>query len=346
LVRSPKKQMKTGDRDTDAVDAQPLDVSVVIVNFNAGSFLSDAVTSVFAQSTEPVECIVIDNGSRDDSIAELRSRVPDSRLTILEQDANLGFAAGCNIGITQARGALVLLMNPDCFLQEGSLESMIAALGENEDAGAVGPLILNMDGTEQRGCRRDIPTPWQIFCVGVGLHRLMPNHPRFRSFNQLGTALPDEVVQVQSVSGACILIRHKTIEQVGLLDERYFLHFEDLDWCLRAGESGHEILFEPAAVAHHVGGISSRKLPIRVEAHKHASLIRFVRGNFAQYYPSAFILFVALVVYARFLAVVVGLLVRGPAKRDRGWPSLFADAGAPKPTRGPVTEHKSSDDDA
>jgi GT2 family glycosyltransferase len=339
-VRSWKEKKKAGDCDTDVVDAQSLDVSVVIVNFNAGAFLSDAVASVFTQSVEPVECIVVDNASRDDSIAVLQSRVSDPRLKIQEQDKNLGFAAGCNRGITHARGALVLLMNPDCFLQEDSLERMISALAKNQDAGAVGPLILNMDGTEQRGCRRDIPTPWQIFCVGVGLHRLMPNHPRFRSFNQLGAKLPDEVVQVQSVSGACILIRHETIERVGLLDERYFLHFEDLDWCMRAGESGHEILFEPDAVAHHVGGISSRKLPIRVEAHKHASLIRFVRGNFAQYYPSAFILFVALIVYVRFLAVVVGLVLRGPSKRARGWPSLFADAGAPPPRRG------ARDDDA
>ncbi|MEP4379721.1 MAG: glycosyltransferase family 2 protein [Alphaproteobacteria bacterium] len=349
-MRSPKKNSKTGRRNADkaganSLDIATLDVSVVIVNYNAGAFLSDAVASVFAQSATPVECIVVDNASRDDSISTLRSRVPDPRLTILEQESNLGFAAGCNRGIAQARGELVLLMNPDCFLEDASLARLVAALAENEDAGAVGPLILNMDGTEQRGCRRDIPTPWQIFCVGIGLHRLMPNHPRFRSFNQQGAALPDEVVRVQSVSGACILIRHETIEQVGLLDERYFLHFEDLDWCLRAGESGHEILFVPDAVAHHVGGISSRKFPIRVEAHKHASLIRFVRGNFAQYYPSAFILFVALVVYARFLAVVAGLALRGPKRRDRGWPSLFADAGAPKPQRGPVTERESSDDD-
>lgn len=334
-MRSPKKNKNAGPHGASAVDAQLLDVSVVIVNFNAGEYLSDAVESVFAQSAPPVECIVVDNASRDESIAALQARVTDPRLKILEQDSNLGFAAGCNRGIARARGALVLLMNPDCFLEKNSLESMVGALAENDDAGAVGPLILNVDGTEQRGCRRDIPTPWQIFCVGVGLHRLMPNHPRFRSFNQLGADLPDEVVQVQSVSGACILIRHETIEQIGLLDERYFLHFEDLDWCMRAAESGHEILFQPDAKARHVGGISSRKFPIRVEAHKHASLIRFVRGNFAQYYPSAFILFVALVVYARFLAVVVGLVLRGSRHHDRGWPSLFADAGAPKPRRGP-----------
>lgn len=316
-------------------------MSVVIVNFNAGDYLSEAVASVFAQPVPPTECFVVDNASQDDSIATLQSRITDPRLKILKLESNLGFAAGCNRGIAQARGALVLLMNPDCFLEKNSLAPMVAALAAHEEAGAVGPLILNTDGSEQRGCRRDIPTPWQIFCVGVGLHRLMPDHPRFRGFNQQGTDLPEEAIQVQSVSGACILIRHETIEQVGLLDERYFLHFEDLDWCLRAGESGHEILFEPGAVAHHVGGISSRRFPIRVEAHKHASLIRFARSNFARYYPTAFILFVALIVYARFLGVVVGLVLRGPRRHDRGWPRLFADAGGPNPTRG----SKSTDDD-
>ena len=325
------------------MDVASPDVSVVIVNYNAGGYLSESVASVFAQSASPVECIVVDNGSRDDSLATLRSRIADPRLTILEQGSNPGFAAGCNRGIAHARGQMILLMNPDCYLEQNCLVHLVAALIENEDAGAAGPLILNSDGTEQRGCRRDIPTPWQIFCVGVGLHRLMPHHPRFRSFNRQGSELPDEVVQVQGVSGACILIRQTVIEQIGMLDERYFLHFEDLDWCMRAGEAGHEILFQPEAIAHHEGGVSSRRFPVRVEAHKHASLIRFVRSNFAQYYPSAFILFVALIVYVRFLGVVSGLLLRGRRTGNRGWPNLFADAALPGQQDGPSADRESHD---
>ena len=298
-------------------------VSVVIVNFNTGALLAQVVQSVFAQSLAPFECIVVDNASSDDSLAQLRSAVVDERLSILELESNLGFAAGCNRGITASTGSHVLLLNPDCFLEEDTLACLIGEFGQNEKIGAVGPLILNMDGTEQRGCRRDIPTPWQIFCVGVGLHRLMPDHPRFRSFNRAGEEIPNAPVEVQSVSGACLFIRRDTLESVGFLDERYFLHFEDLDWCLRAAKVGWRIYFVPGAVAHHVGGVSGRKRPYRVEAHKHASLIRFVRANFASYYPSAFIAFVSVIVYARWLTVVVRMALVGRSQGQKGWYNLF-----------------------
>jgi len=298
-------------------------VSVVIVNFNTGTLLAEVVKCVFAQSLAPHECIVVDNASSDGSVAQLRQEVSDGRLKILELEANLGFAAGCNRGISASTGTHILLLNPDCFLDVESLRTLVEEFDTDDEIGAVGPLILNMDGSEQRGCRRDIPTPWQIFCVGLGLHRLMPNHPRFRSFNRAGEDIPGESVQVQSVSGACLLMQRDTLENVGYLDERYFLHFEDLDWCLRAGNAGWKVHFVPGAVAHHVGGVSGRKRPYRVEAHKHASLIRFVRANFASYYPSAFIAFVSLIVYARWLTVVMRMALLGKSHRQKGWYNLF-----------------------
>lgn len=298
-------------------------VSIVIVNFNTGALLAQVVKSALAQSLAPLECIVVDNASSDDSVAQLRTEVSGDRLKIVELDTNLGFAAGCNRGIALSTGSHILLLNPDCFLDTDTLRTLVAEFDRDEEIGAVGPLILNMDGSEQRGCRRDIPTPWQIFCVGLGLHRLMPNHPRFRSFNRAGEEVPDEPIQVQSVSGACLLIRRDTLENVGYLDERYFLHFEDLDWCLRAGTAGWKVHFVPGAVAHHVGGVSGRKRRYRVEAHKHASLIRFVRANFASYYPSAFIAFVSLIVYARWLTVVVRMALLGKSHRQKGWYNLF-----------------------
>lgn len=302
-------------------------VSVVIVNFNTGQLLTDVVRKVLAQTSPPHECVVVDNGSRDSSIADLRESVSDTRLVIREMGANLGFAAGCNCGMAMCTGDYILLLNPDCLLEPDALAVMLDELDSDDEIGAVGPLILNMDGSEQRGCRRDIPTPWQIFCVGIGLHKLMPDHPRFRSFNQIGAELPGKPVQVQSVSGACILMKRETIERVGLFDERYFLHFEDLDWCLRVGRAELQIYFVPGAVAYHVGGVSGRDRPYRVEMHKHTSLIRFVRANFASYYPSAFIAFVSLIVYARWLTLVVRMAVFGQARNRLGWYSLFVGSG-------------------
>lgn len=322
----PRDQQKTAD-DRTAGGA----VSVVIVNFNTGGLLTRVVERVFAQDEPPLECIIVDNASSDDSVAQLRANIIDPRLRVIEETRNLGFAAGCNRGIVTARGRFVLLLNPDCFLDADALGRLRASLEADTGAAAAGPLILNLDGSEQRGCRREIPTPWQIFCVGLGLHRLMPNHPRFQSFNQDKSALPDRVVPIQSGSGACLLIERDAIEQVGLLDERYFLHFEDLDWCLRAQQSGRTIIFVPHAIARHVGGVSGRNRRLRVEAHKHASLIRFVRRNFARYYPSAFIVLVSMIVYMRWLAVVMRTLLLGQAKQQRGWYNLFVEANEGNP---------------
>lgn len=311
--------------DTADMKKEPLSVSVVIVNFNTGTILCQVVQSLFAQNAPFHECVVIDNASRDNSLAELRKAVDDPRLKIQEIDSNLGFAAGCNRGIEQSTGSYVLLLNPDCLLEPNCLDRLLAELSDDEDAGAAGPLILNVDGTEQRGCRRDIPTPWQIFCVGIGLHRLMPNHPRFRSFNQDDTDLPDGTVRTQGVSGACILIKRAALERVGLLDERYFLHFEDLDWCMRAGEAGCHVLFVPDAVAHHIGGVSSRNRWFLVEFHKHTSLIRFVRLNFGQYYPSVFIVFLSIIIYARLFTLSLRMLVKARPRTQRGWKEFFVD---------------------
>ncbi|MBO6783780.1 MAG: glycosyltransferase family 2 protein [Alphaproteobacteria bacterium] len=295
----------------------------MIVNYNTGALLAQVVQSVFEQTLQPAECIVVDNGSSDTSIPQLREAISDPRLRVIELGTNVGFAAGSNHGISESTGSHVLLLNPDCFLDAGALRALVDEFGADPEIGAVGPLILNMDGSEQRGCRRDIPTPWQIFCVGLGLHLLMPDHPRFRGFNQSGDEVPGAPVQVQSVSGACLLIRRDVLENVGFLDERYFLHFEDLDWCLRAGKAGWTIHFVPGAIAHHVGGVSGRNRPYRVEAHKHASLIRFVRTNFASYYPSAFIAFVSLIVYARWLTVVGRMALLGRSRARKGWYNLF-----------------------
>ncbi|MBS29112.1 MAG: dTDP-Rha--alpha-D-GlcNAc-pyrophosphate polyprenol alpha-3-L-rhamnosyltransferase [Alphaproteobacteria bacterium] len=314
-----------GDREY-LRDFRSLSVSVVIVNFNTGPLLTDVVRTVLTQTLPPLECIIVDNASTDGSIDHLRGEIDDDRVVVLQMETNLGFASGCNRGITESTGTQILLLNPDCFLEPDTLELLLAELSANDAAGAAGPLILNMDGTEQRGCRREIPTPWQIFCVGVGLHRMMPRHPRFRSFNSTGEELPDKTVRVQSISGSCMLIPRRVVNLVGLLDERYFMHFEDLDWCMRVGAAGQCVLFVPNAIAHHVGGVSGRDRAYRVEMHKHTSLIRFVRANFAQYYPSAFIVLVSFVVYARWLTLVLRMATWGKSRNRNGWYSLFVDA--------------------
>ncbi len=290
--------------------------SVVIVNFNAGAYLIAAVESVRAQD-QAVEVIVVDNNSSDDSIAALQRRFSGAEAIVIELEDNYGFAHACNIGIARARGATLLLLNPDCRMAPDALGQLKAVLESRSNLGMVGPLMINPDGSEQRGGRREIPNPWQIFCMTLQFHRLMPNHPRFRGINLHGQSLPDQPVEVQAISGACMLVKRAAVEKVGTLDSDYFLHFEDLDWCLRFANAGFGILFAPRAVVEHTQGVCGRGRARRVAYHKHRSLLIFLRKNFTQFYPSSFMALVSFAVTLRFAAIVlVSLFMRRPSYRD------------------------------
>jgi GT2 family glycosyltransferase len=290
--------------------------SVVIVNFNAGAYLVAAVASALAQN-QAVEIIVVDNNSNDDSIARLRDRFSDAEACVVQLDTNYGFAHACNIGIARAHGAALLLLNPDCRMAPGSLGRLKTVLESRPDLGMVGPLLVNPDGSEQRGGRRDIPSPWQILCMTLQFHRLMPNHPRFRSINLLGQPLPARPIKVQAISGACMLVKRAVAEKVGNLDSDYFLHFEDLDWCLRFANAGFGILFVPQAVVEHTQGVCGRARPRRVAYHKHRSLLIFMRKNFTQFYPSSFMALVSFAITLRFAVIaILSLFVARPVYRD------------------------------
>lgn len=288
-------------------------ISVVIVNYNSGAFVAAAVLSAIAQTPPPLEIIVVDSKSTDHSLATLAGAVSDPRLCVIKLDQNLGFAAACNVGIRAASGELILLLNPDCRMLPGSLGELAAALETDAAIGAVGPRLINPDGSEQRGGRRDIPTPWLIFCYVTRLYRLAPEHPRFRSFNTLHQPLPNAPIDVQAISGACMLVRRETIDDCGLLDaDRFFLHFEDLDWCLRFTQAGRRVVFVPNAIVEHTKGVCSASRPVRVELYKHASLVRFLRKHFTRFYPSSFMLTVQALVLVSALVSAIRVLFKRP----------------------------------
>lgn len=277
-------------------------VSVVIVNYNAGPFLTECIQSALPQTSE---VLVVDNASSDLSLDLCAQRFPEEpKLKIIRNTANLGFAAGCNLGITQATGAYVLFLNPDCVLGAGSLQRMIEVLQTNPEVGMVGGLLINHDGTEQPGGRSAIPTPWRSFVRAFGLYRFSSYWPRlFFDFHLHKQALPGHPIEVEAISGALMLVRREAIENVGLWDEGYFLHCEDFDWCMRFRQKGWKILFVPDAPVVHHKGICSRSRPIFVEWHKHRGMMRFYRKFFRHRYPGAVMWLVALGIWLRFGAV-------------------------------------------
>ena len=278
-------------------------VTVIVVNYNAGAVLKTCVGSVLQQVGQVV---VVDNASSDNSLERLRAAFgDDKRLKIVCSPKNLGFAAGCNIGARIAKNGYFLFLNPDCWLSDGALGHLVAALQAQPEAGMAGGLLLDPDGNEQRGGRRAIPTPRRAFARAFGLSRLMRRAPggAFTDFDLHRLPLPQRPIAVDAISGACMLVRREALDAVGLLDEGYFLHCEDLDWCMRFRRKGWQVLFVPDARVVHAKGTCSHSRPVFVEWHKHRGMMRFYRKFFRRQYSGALMVLVAAGVWVHFLVV-------------------------------------------
>jgi GT2 family glycosyltransferase len=277
-------------------------VSVVVVNHNAGALLTDCVRSALAQAKQ---VIVVDNDSSDSSKDLLEKHFfGEPRLAILYAGRNLGFAAGCNLGFNLATEPYVLFLNPDCVMDAQSLHRLVEVLQSDIRIGMVGGLLINPEGSEQGGARRAVPTPWRSFVRAFGLHRLSGRWPKmFLDFHLHKQPLPDQPIEVEAISGALMLVSRIATKDVGLWDEAYFLHCEDLDWCMRFRQRGWKIIFVPDAPVVHYRGISSRSKPIFVEWHKHKGMMRFYRKFFRGQYPGLLMWLVGIGVWFRFMLV-------------------------------------------
>ncbi len=282
-------------------------ISAIVVNYNAGSLLSSCVDSLLNCPLE-IEVIVVDNASTDGSLDAL----PDlPNIQIIRNQENSGFAAACNKGVRAAGSPFILFLNPDCSFQLGTLVGLLDALREDDHVGMVGGLLSNSDGSEQAGGRRAVPTPWRSFVRAFGLSRFAYRWPRlFYDFHLHKQPLPEFPVEVEAISGACMLVKRKALEEVGFWDEGYFLHCEDLDLCMRFRQKGWEILFVPDAVIVHHLGVCSSSRPIFVEWHKHKGMIRFYRKFFRHQYPGVLMWLVTLGVWFRFGLVAMYYMLR------------------------------------
>ena len=272
-------------------------ISTIIVNYNAGKLLRSCVDSLLNCPLE-IEIIVVDNASTDGSLDALTG-LP--YVQTIKNTSNLGFATACNRGVRAARSPFLLFLNPDCFFKTGALINLLEAMRADEQVGMVGGLLANSDGTEQAGGRRAVPTPWRSFVRAAGLVRFSDRCPRlFFDFHLHQQPLPDHAVEVEAISGACMMVKREAMQNVGDWDEGYFLHCEDLDWCMRFRQQGWKILFVPSAQITHVLGVCGRSRPIFVEWHKHKGMMRFYCKFFRHRYPGVLMGLVAVGVWLRF----------------------------------------------
>ena len=288
-------------------------VSVVIVNHNAGPLLGDCLEAALAQAAE---VILVDNASEPAPLdAVLRRFADHPRLDVVRSPVNTGFAAGCNLGARRGTRPAVLFLNPDCILAPGSLAAMCRELTADAAVGMVGGLLTDEFGCEQGGARRSVPTPWRSFVRGFGLGRLGRRWPRlFSDFYLHREPLPTAAVDVEAISGACTLVKRAAADAVGPWDEGFFVHCEDLDWCMRFRAAGWRIRFVPDAPAVHHRGMCGRARPLFVEWHKHKGMVRFYRKHFRHQYPLG----------------VMGLVIAGVWLRFAGVAARLAGAALPR----------------
>lgn len=275
---------------------------VIIVNYNAGNLLKAAVDTVLQLAGTHV--IVIDNASSDDSLVLLASSDKSEHVTVIKNTSNQGFSAACNQGIKSSLASRLLFLNPDATIQPESLQRLMAVLDSDKNIGMVGGCLLNEDGTEQGGGRRAMPTPWRLFVRATGLYRLTPWFPNiFYDFHLDKQPLPEKPIEVEAISGACMLTTQDAVKNVGAWDEAYFLHVEDLDWCQRFRLAGYKILFVPDATIIHHKGSCSKSRPIWVELHKHRGMLRFYRKFLQKNYPGPLMWLVSLGIWTRFAVI-------------------------------------------
>lgn len=284
-------------------------VSVVIVNYNAGHFLTECVRAALPQAGE---VMVVDNASTDSSLDLCLQNFPEEpKFKIIRNIANMGFAAACNIGIKHAKGEYVFFLNPDCSLDASAVSELMRALESDNSVGMAGGLLIYPDGSEQGGGRRAVPTPWRSFVRAFGLSRFANRWPKlFFDFHLHKQPLPAGPIEVEAISGACMLVKREAVKDVGMWDEGYFLHCEDLDWCMRFRKRGWKILFVPGARILHIQGVCSSKRPVFVEWHKHKGMVRFYSKFFKHQYPGVLMGVVTMGVWLRFGLVVGYYTVR------------------------------------
>lgn len=234
-----------------------LQLSVIMVNYNVRDFLHHALDSLQkALKGIRAEIIVVDNASDDGSVQMVRQRFPS--VLLLPNKSNLGFAKANNIALKRARGKYLLLINPDTVVQEDTPKVMLQFFEENPDVGMAGCKILNPDGSFQLACRRSFPTPWVAFTKMAGLGALFPKSRLFGRYN-LTYLSPDETYEIDAISGSFMMLRREVYQQVGGLDEEFFMYGEDLDWCFRIQQAGWKIYYVPSTKIIHYKGESTKR---------------------------------------------------------------------------------------
>ncbi|MCB0284046.1 MAG: glycosyltransferase [Calditrichaeota bacterium] len=275
-----------------------LKISIIIVNYNVKDFLEQAIESVSrALKNIPSEIIVVDNNSIDGSVQMIRERFPDIKL--IASNKNLGFSGGNNLALKQAAAEYIVLLNPDTVVQEDTFTKLLDFFDNTPDASAATCKILNPNGTFSIDCRHSIPTPSTAFWKLIGFNRLFPKSRIFGRYN-LTYLNENDTYAVEAISGSFMMIKNEIVQNVGLLDETFFMYCEDIDYCYRINQAGGKIYYVPDTQIVHYKGESSKANNLDYVITFNRSLYQFYKKHYQQKY-----------VYPFKWLILLGVILRG-----------------------------------
>ena len=276
----------------------PIQLSIIVVNFETPEYTLECVHSIYKNKPHcAFEVIIIDNGSKDDSLERFREGLP--QVVCIETGSNLGFSQANNLGINNARGNFILLLNSDTKILDNSLDKMLEYLLANPHVGAVGPRQLHGNGKLQLSWG-SFPTLISEAFRKLLHYRLSINDLKIRDYLEEKYAGSTDV---DWVSGSCLMARKDALRDAGLLDGRFFMYFEDIDLCRRMKDSGRRIHYNSDITIVHYGGVSAKRNLMRVLVEYRRSQIYFTR----KYYGLKGVLGLKLLLFVKYAFYFINL---------------------------------------
>ena len=272
-------------------------LSVIIVNYNVKHFIEQCLISVQkALSKVEGEVIVVDNHSLDGSVEMMQEKFP--KIQLIASDKNLGFSKGNNLGIEQAKGEYILLLNPDTLVEEDTFEKVIQFMDNHNDAGGLGVKMMDGKGFFLPESKRGLPTPEVAFYKMFGLAKLFPNSRRFGRYH-LTYLDADKTHEVDVLSGAFMLLRKTVLDKIGLLDETFFMYGEDIDLSYRIQLGGYNNYYFPGTQIIHYKGESTKKSSVNYVFVFYRAMVIFAKKHFSTKNAQLFGILINLAIYFR-----------------------------------------------
>jgi len=255
-----------------------MDVSIIIVNWNTKDLLQHCLASIYEQTVNiDYEIIVVDNCSEDGSAEMVKSEF--KQVILIQNKENRGFAAANNQAIAIAKGRYILLLNSDTIVLDKAIEKTISFADAHPQSGVIGCRVLNPDGSMQPTCFM-FPSILNMMLESTYLYKIFPKN-RFFGRQQMTWWDRNNVRCVEVVTGCFMLVRREAIEQVGVMDEHFFIYGEETDWCYRFKKNGWKVMFTPIGQIIHYVGQSTSKIPVAMIIQLRLSLLKFIKKHYS-----------------------------------------------------------------